>query len=331
MRTVHIGDKPPLRKVLTDEFEGGTLPVALDAAESIFMKRRELGRLGGNNMQMIRTSLPWPAKKDLRQVTLAGVFGAGLSFYIAQAMVASPTAWAENSQGAAACSLEVKPEFIPLSEISPYFIDAIVAAEDPNFYNHTPEQTARVYAYFKSIADVAKSNMPAIPNNPTPEEKARAYKAIEEAVMNNPMPPKTDMDIISSHLAVCVDTNLPKAAIPRKIEVAAWVLRIERELPKNTILLLYVNQAYLGRGKWGVSAASQAYFGKRAKDLALAEAAFLAGLPKEPAKFSILPIQGLKRRNEVLDAMVQAGKITPAQAEAAKAEPLDLKPPRTNP
>jgi len=80
----------------------------------------------------------------------------------------------------------------------------------------------------------------------------------------------------------------------------------------------------LGRNLFGVSAASQAYFWKRAKDLSL----FIAGVPKAPNKFSHNTELGLKRRNEVLDAMVQVGKITLAQAAAAKAEPLDLIPPR---
>jgi penicillin-binding protein 1A len=81
---------------------------------------------------------------------------------------------------------------------------------------------------------------------------------------------------------------------------------------------------HLGGGEYGVSAASQAYFGNRAQDLTLAEAAFLAGIPEK------YPFTSYRRHTEVLDAMIQAGKITSLQAEAAKAEPLDLKPPRTN-
>ena len=109
------------------------------------------------------------------------------------------------------------------------------------------------------------------------------------------------------------------------------MLRTERTLSKNEILLLYVNKIYLGRNLFGVSAASQAYFGKRAKYLSLAEAAFIAGLPKAPSKFSHNTELGLKRRNEVLDAMAQTSKITLAQAATAKAEPLYLIPPRASP
>jgi WD40 repeat protein len=254
--------------------------------------------------------------------------------WTAQARVAPASAWAENSQSVAGCSLQVKPEFTSLSEVSPYFIDALIAAEDPNFYTHTPEQAPRFYAAYKSAQELAKIKISAIrlyelykfaqgvtdiPNNISQEEE-RALEIIAEA-KKNPMPPTSNKDVIGFQLARCVNSRYGFSD-EREFSL---LIRIERDFRKCTILELYVNQTYLGRHLYGVSAASQAYFGKRIKDLTLSEAAFLAGLFKNPAEFSSSS-KGLKRRNEVLDIMVQTGKITSAQAEAAKTEPLDLKP-----
>src|SRR5262249_54922031 len=190
---------------------------------------------------------------------------------MAQAVVATAPAWAENSQRAV-CSLVVKPEFTPLSEISPYFIDALIAAEDPNFYTHTPEEAAHFYAYHRSAQELAKVKVSAvrlyefykfaqgvgpIPNNITPEEE-RALKVITDAG-KNPMPSIKDKDIIGFQLARCVNSGY-SLSYDREFSL---LIRIERDFQKNTILELYVNQTYLGRRLFGVSAASQAYFGKR--------------------------------------------------------------------
>jgi membrane peptidoglycan carboxypeptidase len=261
--------------------------------------------------------------KDLRHIVVAAVFEVALLFLIAQAAAITATAWAENPQSGTACSFQVKPEMTPLSEISPYYIDALIAADDPNFYKRTPEQTARVYEFFKKIVDAMNSK--ALQNNNMREEDVRGLKDIFDPEKIK----RPDLSFISLYISSC-DVQ-PKAFYVRKLDEAASVLRIERALSKDTILLLYVNRIYLGRNLFGVSAASQAYFGKRVKDLSLAETAFIAGLPKAPNKFSHNTELGLKRRNEVLDAMAQAGKITLAQAAAAKAEPLNLIQPRASP
>jgi membrane peptidoglycan carboxypeptidase len=261
-------------------------------------------------------------------IAVGGVFGAALFFYMAQAVLITATAWAENPPSETARNLEVTPELAPLSEISPYFIDALIAADDPNFYNRTPEQTARVYEFFKSLEDAMNSKLSQNPNMGE-EGYVRARKALLDAAKLN-WPENTDLSFISRFLSSC-DGLGPGAFHVRKLAETASVLSTEWALSKNSILLLYINRIYLGRRLFGVSAASQAYFGKRAKDLTLAEAAFLVGLSQAPSKFSRNTEIGLKCRNEVLDAMVESGKITLAQAAAAKAEPLDLNPARTSP
>jgi penicillin-binding protein 1A len=112
----------------------------------------------------------------------------------------------------------------------------------------------------------------------------------------------------------------------RKIQEAYLAIQIERALTKEQIFTLYGNQIYLGSGNYGFEAASEYYFSKHAKDLNLTEAALLAGLPKGPVAFSPIlnPERALRRRNLVLSEMEADGKITHAQADAARAAPLGL-------
>ena len=113
----------------------------------------------------------------------------------------------------------------------------------------------------------------------------------------------------------------------RKLQEMFLTVQIERRFTKDQILTLYVNQIYLGRGRYGFEAGSEYYFSKHLKDVTLAEAALLAAMPKGPEYYSPIryPERALKRRNLVLSEMENDGKISPEQAAAAKAEPLGLK------
>ncbi|MBS1800859.1 MAG: PBP1A family penicillin-binding protein [Acidobacteria bacterium] len=112
----------------------------------------------------------------------------------------------------------------------------------------------------------------------------------------------------------------------RKFQEVILSMQIERRFTKDQIFELYANQIYLGRGTYGFEAGSEYYFSKHAKDLTLAEAALLAGLPKGPEYYSPVrhPDRALRRRNLVLNEMLEDRKITRAQADAAKAAPLGL-------
>jgi penicillin-binding protein 1A len=114
----------------------------------------------------------------------------------------------------------------------------------------------------------------------------------------------------------------------RKVKEAVLAYRIEGALTKQQILSLYLNEIALGRQSFGVEAASQAYFGKSAEDLALHEMAFLATLPKAPEKYGRekYATEALNRRNWVLGEMRSNGWITDAQLAEAKAQPLGLIP-----
>ncbi len=112
----------------------------------------------------------------------------------------------------------------------------------------------------------------------------------------------------------------------RKVQEAYLAIQIERAFTKQQIFTLYANQIYLGSGMYGFEAGSQYYFSKHAKDLTIAEAALLAGLPKGPEAYSPIkfPDKALKRRNLVISEMESDGAITHADAENARNTPLGL-------
>ncbi len=113
----------------------------------------------------------------------------------------------------------------------------------------------------------------------------------------------------------------------RKVKEAMLAIQIERRFTKPQIFTLYANQIALGHGVFGFEAASEFYFSKPAKQLTLEEAALLAGLPKGPSYYSPInhPDRAQKRRNLVINAMMEDGKITAAQADAARSAPLVLR------
>jgi penicillin-binding protein 1A len=134
----------------------------------------------------------------------------------------------------------------------------------------------------------------------------------------------------ASTLTMQLSRNLfltPDRTFHRKIQEILLAIQIERRFTKPQIFTLYANQIFLGHGVYGFEAASEYYFSKPAKQLTLDEAALLAGLPKAPGYYS--PInhadRALRRRNLVLNAMLEDGKITADQAALAKGRPLQLR------
>ncbi|MBZ5657192.1 MAG: PBP1A family penicillin-binding protein [Acidobacteriia bacterium] len=118
----------------------------------------------------------------------------------------------------------------------------------------------------------------------------------------------------------------PDRSFYRKVQEALLAIQIERRFTKPQIFTLYANQIFLGHGAYGYEAASEYYFSKPAKQLKLEEAALLAGLPKAPQYYSPIyhPDRAIKRRNLVINSMLEDGKITAAQAAEAKAKPILL-------
>ena len=133
----------------------------------------------------------------------------------------------------------------------------------------------------------------------------------------------------ASTLTMQLSRNLflsPERHFSRKIQEAMLAMQIERHFTKEQIFTLYANQIFLGHSVYGFEAGAQYYFNKRAKDLKLEEAALLAGLPKAPVFYSPInfPERALKRRNLVINNMLEDGKITAEEAVRAKTTPLRL-------
>ncbi len=118
----------------------------------------------------------------------------------------------------------------------------------------------------------------------------------------------------------------PDRSFHRKVQEAMLAIQIERRFTKPQIFTLYANQIFLGHGVYGFEAASEFYFSKPARKLTLTEATLLAGLPKGPVVYSPInhPDRAMKRRNLVINAMLEDGKITAAQAADARSAPVAL-------
>src|SRR5215216_1121996 len=176
---------------------------------------------------------------------------------------------------------------VSLSEVSPYFIAAVLAREDARFYDH------------KGID--WRGIMRALVRDITSGSAKEGASSITQQLARNSLP-------------------LGGRTLNRKILEAMVALRIERQFTKQQILELYINRIYFGNGCYGVETASQAYFGKNASKLNLSEAALLAGLIRSPNRFSPLknPQGAAIQRDAVLERMVELKKITALQAEQAK-------------
>ncbi len=133
----------------------------------------------------------------------------------------------------------------------------------------------------------------------------------------------------ASTLTMQLSRNLflsPDRNFRRKMQEVMLAIQIERRFTKPQIFTLYANQIYLGHGVYGFEAGANFYFSKKAKDLTLEEAAVLAGLPKAPNAYSPInnPERALRRRNLVINNMLEDGKITATEAQRVKNAPLRL-------
>jgi penicillin-binding protein 1A len=115
-----------------------------------------------------------------------------------------------------------------------------------------------------------------------------------------------------------------EVSFARKVKEAILALRIEQSFSKEHILELYLNEIYLGRGSYGVAAAAMNYFNKSLDELTIADAAYLAALPKAPNNYNPqrFPEAAVSRRNWVIGRMAEDGHIAAADAEVAMGDPL---------
>jgi penicillin-binding protein 1A len=187
--------------------------------------------------------------------------------------------------------------FVPIQAIPKPVINAFLSAEDKNFYNHHGVDPVSILR--AAITDVSR------------------FRANRRPVGASTITQQVAKNMLLSN----------EVSIERKIKEILLATRIEAALPKERILELYLNEIYLGSGAYGVAAAALTYFDKSLDDLTLGEAAFLAGLPKAPNRYSParFPQTAKARRDWVLERMVEDGAATQAEATQAEAQPLELR------
>ena len=184
---------------------------------------------------------------------------------------------------------------VPIDQIATSFKDAVIAVEDHRFYLHP------------GIDPVGLAR--ALVHNVQADERAQGGSTITQQLART---------LFLSN----------KRTYGRKLKEAALSLMLELFLSKKEILQLYMNRIYLGGGIYGVETMSRKTFGKAASDLTLAEAALLAGVIRAPASYSPWNHldQARQRSVVVLQRMREEGKITRAQEQAARREPLRVRP-----
>jgi penicillin-binding protein 1A len=180
---------------------------------------------------------------------------------------------------------------VPFNQIPPLLIEAVLAAEDSRFYDHSGVDMIAIIRASKAVILSGK--------------KVEGASTISMQVARN----------------FFLDR---KKTFGRKIREIILALKIDHEFPKNKILEIYLNKIFLGSRAYGVAAAAQVYYGKTLDQLTLPEIAMIAGLPQSPSAHNPLtnPTQAILRRNHVLDRMLALNDITQAQYDAAIRAPV---------
>jgi penicillin-binding protein 1A len=183
--------------------------------------------------------------------------------------------------------------FVPYDAIPRQVVGAFLAAEDKNFYSHPGV----------SLPDIARA----------------AVQNLANMGARRPVGASTITQQVAKNMLL---TN--EVSIERKVKEAILALRIEETLSKRRILELYLNEIYLGYGAYGVASAAMNYFDRSLAELTLAEAAFLAVLPKAPNNYNPARFmdRAVERRDWVLGRMLEDGQISLAEYEAARRTPI---------
>jgi penicillin-binding protein 1A len=185
--------------------------------------------------------------------------------------------------------------YLPISAIPALVKDAFISAEDKHFYTHSGVDPEGILRALIVLGQGGR--------------RVQGASTITQQVAKN-----------------FLLTN--ERSFERKIREALLAFRIEGAYSKDRILELYLNEIYLGLGNYGIAAAALNYYGKSVNELTLAQAAYLAALPKAPSNYH--PFQkrerAIERRNWVIDRMAENGHVTREVAERAKAEPLGVNP-----
>lgn len=190
---------------------------------------------------------------------------------------------------------EERRNFVSIKEMPKVMKDAVLAIEDARFYEHGGVD-------YKGVIRAGLANFG--------ESRSQGASTITMQVARN------------FYLST-------EKTFTRKIYEILLALKIETQLSKDQILEVYMNQIYLGQRAYGFSSASEIYFGKPLKDITVAEAAMLAGLPKAPSAYNpiVNPNRATLRQQYIIDRMLENGFITAEQHDAAKNQKLTYRQP----
>ncbi len=186
--------------------------------------------------------------------------------------------------------------FVPDTAIPDIVKHAFLSAEDQNFFTHRGVDPAAII-------------------------RAAVTNLMNYGQGRRPIGASTITQQVAKNMLLGSSTEV---SLARKAREAILAMRVEETLSKERILELYLNEIYLGQQAYGVAAAAQAYFNKSLDELTLADAAFLAALPKAPNNYNParFPDAAKARRDWVLDRMAEDHVISPEQAAAAKVQPI---------
>lgn len=188
---------------------------------------------------------------------------------------------------------EERRNLTPIAEIPKVMKDAVLSIEDARFYQHGGVDYLGILR--AGLANIGRM-------------KSQGASTITMQVARNVY--------LSS-----------EKTYTRKIYEILLTYKLEHLLSKDQILEIYMNQIFLGNRAYGFASAAETYFGKSLKELSIAEAAMLAGLPKAPSAFNpfVNPKRARSRQLYIIERMEDNGFITAEQARAAKSEPLRLR------
>jgi len=254
---------------------------------------------------------PWLGELTLRKVVyiMLGLFVASILFVVLLFFILSfnlptveslkdykpspgTTILAEDGRVLGQINIE-KGIYVPLQRIPKYMVNALLATEDPRFYQHSGiDYRGIMRAALKDIISVRL---------------------------------KQGGSTITQQLTKVLFLS-PERKFTRKIKEIILARRLEKELTKQEILELYLNRIYFGHGAYGVQMAAKTYFGKNIWEVNQAEAALLAGLPKSPMAYSPYSDIDLTkmRQMQVLHRMVEEGYLTEDQSTKIYNQPLNL-------
>jgi penicillin-binding protein 1A len=188
---------------------------------------------------------------------------------------------------------EERRNLTPIAEIPKVMKDAVLAIEDARFYSHSGID-------YRGLMRAALANLG--------RAKSQGASTITMQVARNVY--------LSS-----------EKTFTRKLYEVLLTFKLEHLLSKDQILEIYMNQIFLGNRAYGFAAAADTYFGKPMKDLTVAEAAMLAGLPKAPSAYNPIsnPVRARSRQQYIIERMEENGFITPEEAESAKKQELKIR------